>query len=439
MVNLDLEVEILFWIIYLMTPITGFFLLRSAKIDILKISIPSIFFNYFIIVSYVGILPIFYGWNSYAIEIGVVDASRILTILLYNSFSLLLIIFGFFVMEKIVRGRYYNISHYEFLSKKSIFVISWIAVVCIIVGIIFLKKIPQIPLFLISDPINAKIARSEATNAFMGKYHRYQLFFGVILPFCVYVLLGNALIKKKIRDWIIFFIFLTFAIFFSIFDIQKAPLLWLILGCYFVYCRRHEKKINVRMLTQILFIVISISVLLVGFFMGGLGRVKDTFFATLGRIFCGAIIPIYFYLEIFPHQQDYLFGKSLPNPMNIFPWEHYRLTVEVMNYIFPYLSEKNIVGSAPTVYWGEIYANVGPIGIFAIAPLIGMLLFLFHMELEKLKNNPVKIALIVWVGMHFMMLSETGVSYLLFDTKLITVLLIGLFVNHIDKKNYRKE
>ena len=79
----------------------------------------------------------------------------------------------------------------------------------------------------------------------------------------------------------------------------------------------------------------------------------------ISRITTGQMSGLYHYLDIIPDQVDYLLGRSLPNPRGIFPWEHYRLTVEVMNIVHKGLAEQGIVGSMPTFFWGEMYANFG--------------------------------------------------------------------------------
>lgn len=92
---------------------------------------------------------------------------------------------------------------------------------------------------------------------------------------------------------------------------------------------------------------------------------------ALSRMLTGSIAPAHFYLEFFPQVESYLHGRSLPNPMGIFPWQPYNLTTEVMYWKFPRFADLGIVGSSPTTFWGEGYANLGTAGVILASVYLG--------------------------------------------------------------------
>ncbi len=57
--------------------------------------------------------------------------------------------------------------------------------------------------------------------------------------------------------------------------------------------------------------------------------------------------------------------------MGILPFEPFRMTVEVMNWVNP--NSNGVVGSMPTVFWAEAYANFGIIGVCIVPFLLALL------------------------------------------------------------------
>ena len=98
--------------------------------------------------------------------------------------------------------------------------------------------------------------------------------------------------------------------------------------------------------------------------------------SVFSRTFTGQIQPAYHYLEFFPMHHDFLWGRSFPNPRGILPFEPYRLTVEIMNWRFPDLVKRGVVGSMPTTFWGELYANFGTLGVITIPFFVGIVIYL---------------------------------------------------------------
>ena len=127
------------------------------------------------------------------------------------------------------------------------------------------------------------------------------------------------------------------------------------------------------------------------------------------------MVGLYHYLVVFPDQVDYLLGNSFPNPGGIFPWEPYRLTVEVMNIVYPELEAKGVVGSMPTFFWGEMYANFGSLGILVPPFFIGYVVYMINILIFCLPMSPVVLAIFLSVTMYIKNLSGTGLSAYLID------------------------
>ena len=129
----------------------------------------------------------------------------------------------------------------------------------------------------------------------------------------------------------------------------------------------------------------------------------------------------------FPYYHEYLLGRSFPNPGGLLPFEPFKLTVEIMDWKHPSLASKGIVGTAPTVYWGEMYANFGWLGIIIPPFFVGFYLHILSNLISKIENSPIKFGFLVWASMHYMHLSDTSLSGFIIDI-MFAILLFVVFV-----------
>ena len=89
------------------------------------------------------------------------------------------------------------------------------------------------------------------------------------------------------------------------------------------------------------------------------------------RIFFTHTTALYHYFSLFPSSHDFLYGVSFPNPAGIFQFENFPLTKWI--FINGLNRSRQIVGTAPSAFIGEIYANFG----FLIMILSILLLSMF--------------------------------------------------------------
>ena len=91
---------------------------------------------------------------------------------------------------------------------------------------------------------------------------------------------------------------------------------------------------------------------------------------------------------------------------------------------YPEQAELDVVGSMPTVYWGEMYANFGLAGILVVPFFVGLFLYWINSLIYKIQQGPLVIALYVWLIMHLSNLSQSSLSgyFFFYDTYLIVTL-----------------
>lgn len=434
--------DFIFVMLYLLFPFFVLFLMKTAGLSFFKITIPSVVVGSMFVFAYVGILPLYFGWDTYHYIIGVQDKIRILQMFALSSWSILTMVLGFVFANKCIDVKHRRLIPAEIrpLKYREKLILLFLLIFCLIILKIYISKIPRIAIFVaLSEGFKeAKIARSLMGNAFAGKYHWYKLVIRDLLSLITYAFYANWLITKGKHAFVIFSISFCLATFSLVMATEKAPFAWFLVALCFVYILV-SKDGNLSM-KNLIGLIFSLVVILIIFYLSFMGsrNISSSIFSVFSRTFTGSIAPSYFYLEFFPAQHDFLWGISFPNPRGIFPFEHYRLTVELMNWRFPYLAERGITGSMPTVFWGEIYANFGLWGVFLLPFFIGFLIYFLSYFVHKLENTPIKIAFIVWLIMHYKNLSVTGVSGFLIDIYFAAILFFVIIIVIIANKGKLK-
>jgi hypothetical protein len=150
--------------------------------------------------------------------------------------------------------------------------------------------------------------------------------------------------------------------------------------------------------------------------------------SVLSRAFSGSIAPAYFYLEYVPAHHGYFWGSTISNIGGIFPYEPVRYTVEIMNWRFPELAREGIVGSMPTVFWGEAYLNFGVVAIPVIGFMMGIMVAVVSYLVSKIELTPLSLALTVWIIIDLKSIAFSGFSEFLPDFYMAGVCLAYLAV-----------
>ena len=430
-------INIAFVVTYLAVPVAVMFLLKLSRISLATISIPSVFVLFYLSFAYAGILPLYFQWDEYRAAVGIVDKEIILRIFFYSSTSILLIAVGFVYANGIMQiSAVPHQSVVSPLNKGATIAITFVFVACLAVLFIYLRQLQSIPILvaLSGDLASAKLSRSLSGNDFAGHYWRYYLFFGKVLPFVTFVLFAQALFRRSLISYLLFMIAFCFSLFATVISTAKVPVMLLTIGLGIVYVLvKHQGKIPIKLgIIGIAFLTGLASAMYICFM--GSADILSGMKAFLSRAVTGQIHAAYYYLQMFPSSHDYLMGKSFSNPAGIFPFEHFRLTVEVMNYAFPELAGKGIVGSAPTTFWAEMYANFGPIGPLITSFGVGVAIYIMHMLISRLPDSPVKAGLTAWVALHLASLYGSSLSNYLIDTYLYAILGISLALVFISGK-----
>jgi oligosaccharide repeat unit polymerase len=420
----------IFWTVYISTPILFLILLRISNEKLNRISITNVLGASLYLFSVVGTLPLFYEMDIDRLNMGINNKQIVLEVLFYSSVNLIAYVSGVFYSRKILGLNQYKTSKQIIsLQKYQLIKIIFIISLCCFILHLYLSKVDNIALFVAinSTHADAAIARSLMGNEFEN-YHRYKIFIYDVTQFISYILIANCIIKPNRLNYFLCGISLCLSIFSSLLSIEKGPVLWFLIGCYFSYLYvKNDGLISIRKFFSLSLILILILILFYLLLLDA-PDLKGAISVLLSRIITGQISPAYFYVNYFPYLENYLLGTSFPNPGGVLPFEPNQFTVSISNWITPQDISSGVVGSAPTVFWGESYANFGPVSIPLISLIIGIVMTCIDHLISNLKRNALSIGLSVWLVLHYRELSSTGFSGFLVDLPLMIIILAYYFV-----------
>ena len=428
---------LLFISFFILFPIIVIILLQSTGFNILRMGIIQIVVIALFFFAFLGTLPLFFGWDEYRSGVGVTDQVLILNIMLFSGFTMILFIMGAMSAKVILNtpsilNSFNNIQ----LNKLENLILFFLLLFVLVVVALYLSKISRIAILvaLLDGIQESHIARSSMGNNFSGKYHWYRLVIHDLANVITFSFFAAYLLKKEKIHFILFAFSFLVSAFTALMATQKAPIAWLLIGLFMVYVAvRHRGFYPIRKVIIFFPAIIGILVLAYVYFMG-VSDVSIALSRVFSRAFAGSIQPAYHYLEFFPTHHDFLYGASLPNPGGIFPYQPYALTTEIMNWVNPSDIDKGIVGSMPTVFWGEAYANFGYAGLIFIPFLVGFLLYVVDIFVSKITDTPLKIGFYVWILVHYKSLATKGFSGFMVDFYMVAMLLIILGVLALSNK-----
>ena len=432
----------LFVSVVICTLVYFFYLCKISGINLLKPTIISLFLVMYILFAFIGLVPLFFGWDEYRVLTGVNDTYNILKLWFFSSTALFCLFLGFLFSNRIMKMN----SDHNIITKDQLtltvaskIILLLIFIICTFVLIIYITKLPAIPivqLLLGATTEEIKVLRTASTTGFSGGYHWYALFFNSILTFLCFVTFAEVIKYKTRLNLLIFLIVGGVSFFAVVLPTHKAPAIWLIIGLIITYLIVKKRNISLKYLFLLSIISLPILILMYKFFMGYENRsILEIINNIFSRTLTGQLTPAYYYLEIFPEKIDYLLGRSFPNPGDIFPWEHFRITVEVMNYMNPSLLSSDVIGTAPAVFWAEMYANFGFFAIIISSIMVGVILYSIQYYILKLPITSVSIGLNVWLMLEFQKLVLTGLSSFFLNIDLFVIILIGMILIKYESKN----
>jgi oligosaccharide repeat unit polymerase len=424
-------------------------LLKYSGVKILTISIPSFLIISIFIFQYLGFPILFFFLDDYRAYY-VQDRAIIWKMFLWTSFSITLIIIGFIAARRSFGPLHLANQHNAFsnsitpirpLQRVMLLILFIISVLVLFVYLskVGFHNVALLSAFGITDSkISIEAQRSYMGNAFEGNYHWYQLFMRDFLSIVSVAFFGQWLLRKKFFSFILFIISFLICTFSMLMAIEKGPIAFYLISLLLIYViLKTHGRLQFKQLVKFVFFGIFLTSPIYIYFMSGLSLLEGAK-NTISRVFSGQMHALYHYLEIFPEQINFLWGRSFPNPKNLLPFEPFDLTKELSRIVFPEDKLAGVVGSMPTFYWGEMYANFSYLGIIIPPFFIGYFLYWLNSIIFKLQMTPLVLSLFIWIILHYGRLSVTSLSSFLIDiTMVIMIFVLMLFIGIPNKFKIR--
>ena len=409
-----------------MLPLIWQKLLKISNVRLTIFSPPSFLITIILIQQYLGFIFLYFEVDPFRVYL-IGGKENIIPVFLYSSFVITQILIGYIFSKECFGGNviYFKMDQaiYFRLIKKEMY---WIIFLLILGTSVLVKYISvigydNIPIFVLLNNFEFNddfgVMRSNMTNNFSGSYHWYRIFMFDILRLACFSSYSIYLLKKSKKYFIIFLLAFVISSISSLITSEKGPFLWNLISLYIVYCiikyNGHFKFKRFFILGIILLFIASI---MYSKFLG-ISGVTNSLMSIFSRSIMGAITPLGSYIDIFPEKLDFLYGRSFPNPRGILPFQHVELTQLVMDITIPDLKMNGIVGSRPTFFWGELYANFGPFGLLLIPLLVGAFLYFLSTIIMSLPPSSLSIGFIVWFISYTSNLAKTSLSNFILPIK----------------------
>lgn len=406
-------------------PFLWYAILRHTEFSFRVLSIPLLLLVSLVAFQYIGLPVLYFGLDPYRAH-AVSDPSILFRVFFYTAITITLICAGISLASLHWKRPGWEVGELQEPCRLGWMKIGLFLLVFLSISVfaIYLYLVgPQTNAFLIAagfveSDLSVMEARSAMTNGFEGKYHWYKLFMHDFLVFgsCswfAWILLNR---ENGARSWSLLGILVGVTTFSMVVTGEKAPVAEYAVCLFLVYVLCHDRG-GIK-LWRIVGLSVFLVVILSGLYilMAGSDRFLPSISLVFSRTFTCPIQPAYHYLEFFPREHEFLLGRSFPNPRGLFPFEPYHLTVEIMRWLHPEEAASGVVGTAPTVFWGEMYANFGTWGVLVPPLFLGYAFYAMQVVFEKLTFTPFVVALFVWFAMHYKNLAQTSLCNYILDT-----------------------
>jgi hypothetical protein len=431
----------LFLFAYILSIIMFGILLHTSGISLLKPSIPMVFLWSYLILGYIGFLLLVFRSESAAVRVNVTNQDVIILTWFYSALSLICIMIGINIGKYALQIQFSTraIAMTRYNARLPVFVIVILCIISILSLGIYIRIAPSIALFeylQYGESANIALARSSATNALPNAW-RYQFFTTHITPFLSYVTLAAFVMTSRKTYMILFVITFLLSSSSAVMNFTRSTLPIYFSSVIFIYILSKQALISWRVIIFGLSLVMPF--LLFAFAITVKIDLGTAFEVTLERLLTGTPEAAYFYVIIFPNTVDYLYGLSLPNPGGILPFEHFRLSVFVSQYIWNFVRvygggpAQDVVGSAPAMFWTEMYANFGITGIVSSSLLFGCFLWVIHAWSSSLPRHPVFYGLITYFAFYIRPVSTSFLSNILVPVEPIIVCAVAYIIYRLSK------
>lgn len=309
-----------------------------------------------------------------------------------------------------------------------------LSLICIAVLVAYIAQTSTLPLLFalqnIGSFMDIAFSRESVTTAFEGDASDYSIFFIFGLPFLATVARIQALIMKKFLSTLLSWILIGIASFGLLLTFNKAPFAMFLIILFFASFLTQGKSIKSKELLLISFVVLTYLIGIYGIWTGYLWNSADlvegfrtTYALVYERLTSTQSTILFGVTRAFPGIKDFLWGATFPNPLNILPFQSFKLTRYIYDFLYP---NRPFIGGAPTVFFAEIYANFGFIPTLVSMVVVGFILQALHILFVRASKTVLNTAMYSFSLFFAYRLAVVYLSMVVYKSLILTLVFFGI-------------
>lgn len=436
------EEGLLFVLIWIITLVISISLFRKASgsLSPLKPNMHSLIFYYSLLLSsYIGSLLIVLDIDEHYMLVRLEHEEYRLIGFLYICFIMIFMPLTMYLLSEWIgfdaRREYNNylsspVRINESDSRDFFYVIFSLALLSVLSIAYTMLKLEHIPIIeLIRGSSNLGQLRIEASHGFKGNPYIRNIFALGLTPLLSFIAYAYAS-KTSWRRWRVLFLVLFFlSVLISIYDLQKAPLLFYFLMFILLNIYLGKLKLNFKRVISVGLLGIGIIIVMYVFIQGVTAPSQFLAYNSgpVGRMILTQISPFYLHLDLFGEEVNFLNGQSLPNLLTgLYDYEQIRSARLAMEHYYPDKVAQGIAGVINTIFAGEAYANFGAAGIIIGTLYIGAFVQIMYISFIRLPKHPVTISLFIYFTVTIPRVMVGGFIDFVFNP--FWIFILGLFL-----------
>ena len=314
--------------------------------------------------------------------------------------------------------------------RNTLLVLSFISVLSVVYTLVSIGGSPIGRLFSGADVMDLAIMRSDAKNNFGGNEYIRNIFGLTLTPFLSFVAYGYSKCTHSKRDIWWFRVMFIASILIVTYDLEKAPILFYLLGFLFfrVYLgNKLTKKFLIIIASLIMVFIILMYVVLSSFEIDALFVFNR---GILGRMTLSSNAGVFISYEIFPSRHNFLGFSSFSSVLSSF-WGmpvSERSARYVMEYVNPGGVNVGIAGVYNSLFVSEAWANWGIVGVILSPVYVGFIIQCLYLFLLCNRKTPFFMALFVIYTIRCSI--NGGVNDYIYNVSTVVMLLVYYLVYH---------
>lgn len=360
--------------------------------------ISIILYYYWILVSFIGAIFIFYGFGNNPVLRISSDRIKTLGVFIVLYVMLAFIIGVYFsryvngvrnvrkIFTSFLKEPINNISINDSYILFSFDCFSLILVFSAVYVTYVTGYIPQLKLTSTADYAAVLLFRVESSRSFNGIIYIKTILFEQMIPlFCMFYFAFYCKLKTK-KVFRKFLFSLILAIYSLTFSLAKSPLVVFVISLFIEYI---YIKGGVKLKTFFRLIAFAFVLLILIFFILTKDSLSNVFTYLINRIFIDQISGMYLMFDMFPRQYDYLGISSLSHILSSGLNITYSdpATRMAMETAFPAATARGEMNLLSTLFIGEAWANFGSLGLIFSPIYIGFLFGMAYYYIISHKKN----------------------------------------------------